>query len=74
MDRKESTPQREIRRAYEERHKEERKAKNMVWGTSVPRKKAEEMNEFLKKYGFTKIQLIEAGYGTLIERVSEGKK
>ena len=33
---------------YEERHKEERKAKNVIWGTSVPRKTAEEINEFLK--------------------------
>ena len=30
---------------YEERHKEERKAKCMVWGTSVPREKAERINE-----------------------------
>lgn len=45
---------------YEEKHKEERKAKYMIWGTSVPRKYAEEINEFLAKYGFTKVQLIEA--------------
>ena len=47
---------------YEERHKEERKAKNIIWGTSVPRKTAEEINEFLKKHGYTKIELIQAGY------------
>lgn len=56
---------------YEERHKEERKAKCMVWGTSVPRKKAEQINEFLKKYGYTKVQLIEAGYNALIEQAAE---
>ena len=56
---------------YEERHKEERKAKCMVWGTSVPREKAEEINEFLKRYGFTKVQLIEAGYNALIEQAAE---
>lgn len=39
---------------YEQKHKEERKAKYMIWGTSVPRKYAEEINEFLAKYGFTK--------------------
>jgi len=41
---------------YEEAHREERKAKNMIWGTSVPREKAEEINGFLKKYGYTKVQ------------------
>ncbi len=53
---------------YEEKHKEERKAKCMVWGTSVPRKYAEEINEFLKEYGYTKVQLIEAGYEELLAR------
>ena len=56
---------------YEERHKEERKAKCMVWGTSVPREKAEEINQFLKRYGFTKVQLIEAGYEALIDKAAE---
>lgn len=31
---------------YEERHKEERKAKNVIWGTSISREKAEEINAF----------------------------
>ncbi len=53
---------------YEERHKEERKAKCMVWGTSVPREKAEQINEFLKRYGYTKVQLIVEGYKTLQEQ------
>ena len=53
---------------YEEKHKAERKAKCMVWGTSVPREKAERINEFLKKYGYTKVQLIEAGYEELLAR------
>lgn len=52
---------------YEERHKEERKAKCMTWGTSVPREQAEQINEFLKKYGYTKVQLIEAGYKALLD-------
>lgn len=56
---------------YEEKHKEERKAKSMVWGTSVPRKYAEEINEFLAKYGFTKVQLIEAGYKALLDEAAE---
>ena len=56
---------------YEERHKEERKAKCMVWGTSVPREIAEEINGFLKKYGYTKVQLIEVGYKALIDDAAE---
>ena len=56
---------------YEDKHKEERKAKCMVWGTSVPRKKAEQINEFLKKYGYTKVQLIEAGYKALLDDAAE---
>lgn len=53
---------------YEDKHKEERKAKCMVWGTSVPREKAEKINKFLKKYGFTKVQLIVEGYKALQEQ------
>lgn len=56
---------------YEEKHKEERKAKSLVWGTSVPRQFAEEINEFLSKYGFTKVQLIEAGYKALLDEAAE---
>ena len=43
----------------------------MIWGTSVPRKYAEEINEFLTKYGFTKVQLIEAGFKALIDEAAE---
>ncbi len=56
---------------YEEKHKEQRKAKCMVWGTSVPREKAEQINEFLKRYGYTKVQLIEAGYKALLDDAAE---
>ncbi len=56
---------------YEDKHKEQRKAKCMVWGTSVPREKAEQINEFLKRYGYTKVQLIEAGYKALFDDVAE---
>ncbi len=56
---------------YEDKHKEERKAKCMAWGTSVPREKAEEINEFLKRYGYTKVQLIEAGYNALLDDAAE---
>ena len=56
---------------YEEKHKAERKAKNATWGTSVPREKAEQINAFLEKYGYTKVQLIEAGYKALLDDAAE---
>lgn len=55
---------------YEDKHKEERKAKSIVWGTSVPRVFAEEINDFLKRYGYTKVQLIEEGYKALFDEVA----
>ena len=58
---------------YEDRHKEERKAKCMIWGTSVERPLAEEINEFLKANGFTKVQLIKAGYQTLLKEAEKKK-
>ena len=58
---------------YEDRHKEERTAKCMIWGTSVERPLAEEINDFLKANGFTKVQLIKAGYQTLVEKASKNK-
>ncbi len=56
---------------YEETHKEERKAKNKIWGTSVPREKAVEINEFLHTFGYTKVQLIEAGYKALLDNAKK---
>ena len=56
---------------YEEKHKAERKAKCMVWGTSMPREKAEQINAFLKQFGYTKVQLIEAGYKALLDDAAE---
>ena len=64
-------PRAVIDKRYEEKHKEERKAKSLVWGTSVPRQFAEEINEFLSEYGFTKVQLIEAGYKALLDEAAE---
>ena len=43
----------------------------MFFGTSMPRSKAEEINEFLTQYGFTKVQLIEAGYKALMDEATE---
>lgn len=65
-----ATDKKVIVKRYEDKHKQERKAKSMVWGTSIPRKYAEEVNDFLKKYGFTKVQLIEARYKALIDEAA----
>lgn len=67
MERKEDTPARVVRRRYEEQHKSERKEKNKVWGTSIERKFAEEIDEFLKEHNLTKVKLIEAGYQALLD-------
>lgn len=56
---------------YEEKHKEERKAKSLVWGTSVPRQFAEEINAFLEKHNISKVKLIEAGFNALMDEVDE---
>lgn len=65
MERKENTPARERKRTYEEKHKDERKAKSKVWGTSVDRKWADEIDEFLKKHKLTKVAVIAAGFEAL---------
>ena len=40
----------------------------------MPRKQAEEINEFLIKNGFTKVRLIEAGYKALLEEAALREK
>ena len=60
MERKENTPERERKRVYEERHKDERKAKCKVWGTSIERKFADEIDEFLARHNITKVAVIAA--------------
>ena len=73
MERKQDTPTRISRRVYEEKHKEERKKLNKVWGTSIPRKDAEKIDAFLSSKGLTKVDLIMAGFATLLEQF-ESKK
>lgn len=67
MKKKPSTPMREIRRKYEETHKDIRKERNMTWGTSIDRKLGEEINKFLEKHNLSKVDLINAGYRLLKE-------
>lgn len=64
-------PRSERDKRYEEKHKNERKAKNVVWGTSILRGVAEEVDAFLKKHGYTKVKLIEEGYKSLLEQAGE---
>lgn len=68
MKRKEDTPQRIMRRRYEETHADERKAKTKVWGTSIDRQDAEKINRFLKENHLTKVELIYAGFIALTEK------
>lgn len=65
MERKENSPERERKRVYEERHKDERKAKCKVWGTSIERKFADEIDEFLARHNITKVAVIAAGFEAL---------
>ena len=71
MERKASTPMRENRRRYEEKHKEERKAANKIFGTSIPTKDYEEINDFLKAHDISKVDLIYAGYEALKQSVKK---
>ena len=65
MEKKEETPQRIVRRVYETKHKEERKTKHAVWGTSIERELFDEINLYLKENRITKVELIKAGFEAL---------
>ncbi|MCM1546115.1 MAG: hypothetical protein NC033_03665 [Clostridiales bacterium] len=62
------SPKSEIDKRYEEKHKEERKARHLVWGTSIDREYAETINKFLKENKLTKVELVVAGYEALKSR------
>ena len=62
---KPDTPKRLAQRRYEEKHKEERQAKNKVFETIIDRQLYEEITVFLKKNSITKVELIYAGYQAL---------
>lgn len=65
---KENTPRRLANRKYEERNKEKRKATSGNFQTMIPRELFEKINAFLKEYGHTKVELIQAGYEELLTR------
>lgn len=60
--RKEETPQRRANRKYEEKNKEQRRAKCGNFQTMIPRDLFDEVNAFLKEKGITKVDLIRTGY------------
>lgn len=66
--RKTDTPQRLANRKYEQKNKEKRKAASGNFQTMIPRDLFEKINEFLKEYGYTKVELIQAGYQELLAR------
>ena len=67
------TPKKVINKRYEDKHKAERKAKNAVFGTSMPRGDLEKLNAFLEESGFSKKQLIYEGWEVLKVRAAERK-
>ena len=67
MERRENTPARQARRKYEEKNKEKRKQASGNFGTLIPRALFDEINAFLKETGYTKVQLVKAGYKALLE-------
>ena len=73
MERKEDTPVRKTRRKYEEKNKEKRKQASGNFGTMIPRPLFEEINAFLKTSGYTKVQLIVAGYNALKEQLNHSQ-
>ena len=73
MKRKEDTPERIWRRRYEERNKEERQKKNKVWGTSIEREFAEEIDAFLKEHNLKKVELIYEGFNALVNKYGNKK-
>ena len=66
--RKEETPQRRANRKYEEKNKEQRRAKCGNFQTMIPRELYDEINEFLKENGMTKVDFIRKGYEALKEQ------
>ena len=59
------TPRKVIDKRYEDKHREERKAKNATFGTSMPREDLERLNAFLEANHFKKTDLIYAGWKAL---------
>ena len=74
MERREDTPERIARRKYEAKVKEKRKQQSGTFGTMIPRTLFNEINAFLKETGYTKVQLVKAGYKALLEEKKQLNK
>ena len=74
MERREDTPVRIARRKYEEKVKEKRKLASGTFGTMIPRTLFNEINAFLKETGYTKVQLVKAGYKALLKEKEQLNK
>ena len=74
MQRKEDTKLRITRRKYENDHKDERQAAHKVWGTSIDRSFANEINDFLIQHKIKKVELIYAGYQALLNQYGPKKE
>ena len=72
MERKEDTPSRIIKRRYEEKNKEKRRAANGTFSTYLPRGELDEINSFLKEHGISKVELIRQGYRSIQEKLKSG--
>ncbi len=74
MKRKADTKMRVTRRKYEEKHKDERQAAHKVWGTSIDRSLANEIDEYLTQHNIKKVELIYAGYQALLNQYGPKKE
>lgn len=71
---KEDTPDRIIKRKYEETHKEERKAYRKQFNTTLSVEFYEELEQFLKEHNLKKIDLIAKGYCAFQEEFEKQKQ
>ena len=63
------TPRQIVNKRYEDTHKDERKAKNATFSTSIPRSELEKIIDFLDKYEITKVELVRQGFIALQNRI-----
>lgn len=70
---REDTPERMIKRNYENAHKEARNNRRGQFNTTISKKELLEINEFLKANGYSKTQLLYEGYLALQE-IAKGER
>ena len=65
------TDRRIINKRYEDRHKEERKARNGTFSTSMSREDLEELNKFLQENNIRKIDLVYTGWKVMESKITK---